>query len=284
MTELANLGEIGPLLYTAEGLRGLSAGDEPIPDTVDGSVVIEVLDDWPGQKRRYFGHEGLRQWAADCLQVLDGGDIALDGVEAESSDVLIAVTRVGEGLPPVNLNCFRDGRLVYAKGFQRLDDARAAGREWIDTGGSAQLPGLVEHWFDAVVGNPETLRALADGSLELPEDWFDPEFSLDNLEEIPGHFEGSEGVRRWARESFAVMDDAFLELQEIVETGPDVVVITSLLRGRMKETGIEMAFPLHAVYRYRNGRILHTQGFSDLERARASARSLINERPAARTT
>ena len=116
------------------------------------------------------------------------------------------------------------------------------------------------------------MRALADGTAAMP-DWVGEEVVTDNLDEIPGHFEGHEGTRRWARESFAIMEDGFLELQELTQVGPDAVVAVALVRGRMNETGIDPRFPLSIVHGFRGGQAVYAKGFADRDAAFDFARA-----------
>lgn len=131
---------------------------------------------------------------------------------------------------------------------------------------------LVEAWYAGWIGSPEAMRGLGDGTLALP-DWLDEGIVVDNLDEIPGHFEGHEGVRRWARESFAIIDDGFLELQELTPVHEDAVVSVGLVRGRMKETGLDPRFPLSSAHGCSEGRLVYGRGFSNREEAIEFARA-----------
>jgi hypothetical protein len=139
-------------------------------------------------------------------------------------------------------------------------------------GGGLSSIAAVEAWYAGYVGSPEAMRSLRDGSKPMP-DWTHPDVITDNLDEIPAHFEGHEGLRRWARESFAIMDDGYLELQELIPVTPDVVVSVALVRGKMKETGIDPHFPLHTVHAFRDGLSVYAKGFADREAALEFARA-----------
>jgi ketosteroid isomerase-like protein len=125
---------------------------------------------------------------------------------------------------------------------------------------------VIEAWYAGYVGSPEDLRALADGAAPMPE-WMSEDVVIDNLDEIPGHFEGHDGVRRWARETFAIFDDGHMELQELIQVKPDALVSVALIRGRMRETGIDPKFPFSVVHGFRDRRLAYGKGFIDREAA-----------------
>lgn len=100
---------------------------------------------------------------------------------------------------------------------------------------------------------------------------------------IPGPYRGHDGVRRWQADTFDVIDDWRLELDEVV-TGddPDVMVAITRFVGSMKHTNLPADFPLFVVVRFRHGKIASFEGFREqrealdaagLNRARAWARS-----------
>jgi hypothetical protein len=129
----------------------------------------------------------------------------------------------------------------------------------------------IKAWYATCVGSPEAMRGLGDGTCPIPA-WIDENVVSDNLDEIPGRFEGHDGLRRWARESFAIFDDGFFDLQEIIPVTDDVAVSAALVRGRMKETGLDPRFPLYTVHAFHQGRAVYAKGFADRDAALEFAR------------
>ena len=62
---------------------------------------------------------------------------------------------------------------------------------------------FLREWFTDYVGSPESMRALADGTLALPPGTPD-DYVVENLDEIPGRFEGHDRAPQAA-------DFAFIE-------------------------------------------------------------------------
>ena len=85
---------------------------------------------------------------------------------------------------------------------------------------------------------------------------------------IPGPYRGHDGARRWREDTFDVIDEWRMELDEVVETDdPDVMVAIHRFVGRMKHTNLPANFPLFVVVRFRDGRMAGFEGYR--ERAEA---------------
>ena len=98
---------------------------------------------------------------------------------------------------------------------------------------------------------------------------------------IPGPYHGRDGVRRWREDTFDVIDDWRMELDEVIETGdPDVLVAIHRFVGRMKHTNLPADFPLAVVVRFRDGRIARFDGYR--ERAEALEAVGLDQRQRAR--
>ena len=124
----------------------------------------------------------------------------------------------------------------------------------------------------AEVYSREGLRGLADGTLPVG-DWFADDAYFFNFESAPqtGPYVGEEGWRQWARELLDVLEDARSELQEVVEVDSENIVTVAQLRGRWKETGIELDFPLMTLTRWRHGKLVYGHGYLDRDEAIAAA-------------
>lgn len=89
---------------------------------------------------------------------------------------------------------------------------------------------------------------------------------------ITGPYHGHEGVRAWRSDTFDVIDDWRLELDEVI-TGddPDVMVAMQRFVGRMQHTGLPANFPLAVVVRFRDGLIVRFEGYRERDEALEAA-------------
>lgn len=89
---------------------------------------------------------------------------------------------------------------------------------------------------------------------------------------ISGPYHGHDGARRWRDDTFDVIDEWRLELDEVI-TGPDPEVMVAINRfvGRMKHTNLPANFPLAVVVRFRDGRIASFEGFRERTEALEAA-------------
>jgi len=122
-------------------------------------------------------------------------------------------------------------------------------------------------------GNVETLRSFYEGlntTGEAPAELFHPDLEIHMYEGalFTGPYLGLDGLRRWREDSFDVLEDWRLLLEEVI-TGddPDVMVITNRFVGRARYTGLIADFPLTVVVRFRDGLIVRFEGYR--ERAEA---------------
>jgi ketosteroid isomerase-like protein len=79
---------------------------------------------------------------------------------------------------------------------------------------------------------------------------------------IAGPYRGHEGVRQWRDDTFDVIQDWRIELDDVI-TGddPDVLVALQRFVGRMQHTDLHADFPLAAVVRFRDGLIVRIEGY-----------------------
>jgi hypothetical protein len=121
-------------------VRGLADGSLEIPHWIAEDVEIVNFDEAP-VPGRFVGHEGLREWARESFgpAVEDGGFRFEGPPEPVAPNVIVRrqtamgrgkETEIGIEWPMVGLACFRDGKIVYMKGFLRYEDAVEAGRRW----------------------------------------------------------------------------------------------------------------------------------------------------------
>jgi ketosteroid isomerase-like protein len=121
--------------------------------------------------------------------------------------------------------------------------------------------------------NVETLKSFYEGlntTGEAPTAPFHPDLEIHMFEGSPisGPYRGLDGLRQWREDTFDVIEDWRLLLDEvIVGDDPDVMVVTNRFVGRMRHTGLTMDSPLTVVVRFRDGLIVLFEGHR--ERAEA---------------
>jgi hypothetical protein len=129
--------------------------------------------------------------------------------------------------------------------------------------------------------NVETLRSFYEGlntTGEAPAELFDPDVEIHMFEGSPisGPYRGLDGVRSWCEDSFDILEDGRLLLDEVI-TGedPDLVVVTNRFVGRMRHTHLTADFPLTVIVCFRAGLIVRFAGYR--ERAEALAAAGLSE-------
>src|SRR5688500_17289297 len=115
--------------------------------------------------------------------------------------------------------------------------------------------------------NVETVKRYTDllnQTREPPAELCDPEIELHTFRGSPiaGPYHGYEGLRQWRADTFDVIADWRLELDEVI-TGddPDVMVILQRFVGRTVHTDLAVDFPLAVVVRFRDGRLWRFEGY-----------------------
>ena len=128
--------------------------------------------------------------------------------------------------------------------------------------------------------SPDGVRGLADGSLEIPAVIAD-DFVIENFDEapVPGRFVGHEGLREWARESFAPVEGGGFRFSdkppEVVADG--VIVRMQFAFGTGKETGIEIEWPMASSACFRDDKLVYTKGFLNYDDALEAGRRWARE-------
>jgi ketosteroid isomerase-like protein len=125
--------------------------------------------------------------------------------------------------------------------------------------------------------NVQTLRRyhdLLNENREPPVELFHPEVEIYMFDgsPIPGPYHGHDGLRQWREDTFDVIEDWRLELDEVI-TGddPDTVVMMERFVGRMKHTDLAANFPLAVVVNFRDGLIARFTGHRQREEALEAA-------------
>ena len=85
---------------------------------------------------------------------------------------------------------------------------------------------------------------------------------------IRGPYHGHDGLRRWRDDTFDVIQQWRLELDEVIEgDDPDVVVAIQRFVGRLRHTDLKANFPLAVVVRFRDGLIVRFAGYRERSEA-----------------
>lgn len=141
-------------------------------------------------------------------------------------------------------------------------------------------------------GNVETLRRYHErlneaGELPLELVHPDVEVHMFRGSPVPGPYRGHDGLRQWRQDTFDVIEEWRLELDEVI-TGndPDVIVAMQRFIGRMQHTDLPADFPLAVVVRFIDGLIVRFEGYRERNEALEAAGlrgdegdSVLNESP-----
>jgi uncharacterized protein len=124
--------------------------------------------------------------------------------------------------------------------------------------------------------NVEIVRRVYDASLrgetEAVIGQLDPAVRADLSERVfnPDVYEGHDGFRRFLTEIDDVWDDFRLEPLEFIDAGSKVVV-SHMVRGRGKESGVEVELPSTSVYTVRDGLVTEVHMYREHSRALEAA-------------
>jgi ketosteroid isomerase-like protein len=125
--------------------------------------------------------------------------------------------------------------------------------------------------------NVETLRRYHERLNETgepPLELFHPDVEVHMFRGSPiaGPYRGHEGLRRWRQDTFDVIQEWRLELDEVIAgDDPDVIVAMQRFVGRMQHTDLPANFPLAVVVRFRDGLIVRFEGFRERSEALEAA-------------
>lgn len=126
--------------------------------------------------------------------------------------------------------------------------------------------------------NAETIRRYYERLNETgepPLDFFDPDVELHMFKGSPisGPYLGHEGLRQWRQDTFDVIQEWRIELDDVI-TGddPDVLVAIQRFVGRLQHTDLPANFRLAVVFRFRDGRIVRCEGYRSRSEALEAAR------------
>ena len=123
----------------------------------------------------------------------------------------------------------------------------------------------------------EVVRRVFDASAQRDVDaiieTLDPEVRFDLSERVfnPGIYEGHDGFRRFVEEIDEVWEDFRIEPLEFIDAGEDKVVVSYLVRGRGKGSGVDVELPSTTVYTLRRGKLMEARMYREHRKALEAA-------------
>ena len=112
----------------------------------------------------------------------------------------------------------------------------------------------------------ELVRRLADAinTGDLPRDALTDDFELKNATTAvtDATYHGYEGALQWRADFFDVVDDANYEIDEILATGDDYVVIANHLTGHGATSGAPVDLRWASVFWFREDKMCRVAGFN----------------------
>jgi ketosteroid isomerase-like protein len=113
--------------------------------------------------------------------------------------------------------------------------------------------------------NVEMMRRAVDAinADDIPRDMIAPDLEITNATTAvtDARYFGYEGALRWRRDLFDVIDDARLEIDEVLATGTDYVAIANRLIGRGSSSGAPVELRWASVFWFRDGRMTRGAGY-----------------------
>jgi ketosteroid isomerase-like protein len=89
---------------------------------------------------------------------------------------------------------------------------------------------------------------------------------------IQGPYHGHDGVRRYVRDTYDVIDELRVVLDEVVDAGDGETVVTAQrARGRASHTQLEVDYPWAVVWTVRGGKVVRARGHASKAEALEAA-------------
>jgi ketosteroid isomerase-like protein len=113
--------------------------------------------------------------------------------------------------------------------------------------------------------NVELLHRVVDAinADQVPPDLFAPNFELKNATTAvtDASYFGRAGARKWRHDLFDVIDEARFEVDEILATGADYLVIANRVVGRGASSGVPVELRWASVLWFRDGKLSRVAGY-----------------------
>src|ERR687897_2759736 len=88
---------------------------------------------------------------------------------------------------------------------------------------------------------------------------------------VEGVYRGPEAIREWMDVIRSAWADFEVRLDEVLHDEGDVLVVTELLRGRGRSSGVEVEMRVFSVYRFEEGKIRRREAFTERNSALEAA-------------
>ena len=122
---------------------------------------------------------------------------------------------------------------------------------------------VVRQWWDGFNRTGMPSLDLCDSRIEVANP---PDFP------VRGSYYGHEGVRDWRNDVFEIVDDAHIEVEKLFDGGDgETVVMLLRFQGAARYTGIRFDEPWAAVWKIRDGKVVHAQGYTSRRKALEAA-------------
>jgi ketosteroid isomerase-like protein len=124
--------------------------------------------------------------------------------------------------------------------------------------------------------NVELLHRLVDAvnADTLPRDLLTPDFEVRNATTAvtDATYHGYEGALQWRSDMFDVVEEGRYQVDEILATGSDYVVIANRIVGRGRLSGAPVNLRWASVLRFREGQIARAEGYNSRREALEAVR------------
>jgi ketosteroid isomerase-like protein len=118
-----------------------------------------------------------------------------------------------------------------------------------------------------------SLEIWSSGDIEGLIETMHSEVRFDLSERVfnPGVYEGHDGFRRFLQAIDEVWEDFRIEPLEFIDAGEDKVVVSYLVRGRGKGSGVDAELPSTSVYTLRRGKLIAARMYREHRKALEAA-------------
>ncbi len=106
--------------------------------------------------------------------------------------------------------------------------------------------------------------------LELSEEMATPDVEWGATGAFPGvdgMYRGPEAIQEWMEVIWSAWEEFEVSLDDVLHEGDDVVVVTELLHGRGRESGVEVEMRVFSAYWFENGKIRKRAAFTERRQA-----------------
>jgi ketosteroid isomerase-like protein len=80
---------------------------------------------------------------------------------------------------------------------------------------------------------------------------------------VEGMYRGPEAIQEWMEIILSAWEEFEVSMDEVLHEGDDVVVVTELLRGRGRESGVEVEMRVYSAYWFENGKLRRRAAFTE---------------------